>query len=131
MFLPFAVMAQNGGHGEVEYLCNLIKEIPALKPERNPVVDTRVVVFPKRHRMKIFHTFKNGETFERSEQYDNFTVRFRQGWIWTGVLKSDHSVSMKGELQAEEYGSDHANYFEEQKEGGTLKWAATWSCSSE
>jgi hypothetical protein len=114
-----------------EYSCNIIKEFPALKLEPDAVVETRVVVFPNRHRMQIFHTFKNGATFERSAQYDKFTVWFRQGWIWTGVLKFDHSVSMKGELQAEEYGSDHANYFEEQKEVGKSKWAATWSCSSQ
>jgi SH3 domain-containing protein len=127
----YRAFASAGG----SFTCSLIRGFPdRLKPDKDPVVGTTVIIaYDEKSQftgMEVQHELQSGAVRKRHEQYRNYRTSrksYEEGasWSWSGNLKSNPDLSMKGELAG---GEGTYYYTEELKANGTLDWAGTWSC---
>jgi hypothetical protein len=99
--------------------------------EKDPVVGTTVTVANDRPpKIEVIHRLASGEIRRRNDQYRDIKTSVRTGedsvtWSWTGILATNTSLSMKGELSG---GEGQYSYSEQMTANGKLDWAAVWSC---
>jgi hypothetical protein len=81
-------------------------------------------------KIEVIHRLASGEIRRRNDQYRDIKTSVRTGedsvtWSWTGILATNTSLSMKGELSG---GEGQYSYSEQMTANGKLDWAAVWSC---
>jgi hypothetical protein len=125
--------------GWIVYDCQPIQQFPQAKiKDKDPVVNTSVLLVYDENRerfggMEVQHQLASGAIHKRSERYRDFKASVAgsediTSYKWTGILATNRSISMKGELRVVADLPNETRYTEQLTANGKLDWAGIWSC---
>jgi uncharacterized protein len=120
------------------YACYVVHSFPEPKKQsEDPVIDTMVFIRDNgrgARNIEVHHELRSGAVHKRHEQYSDYRTQFKQAeggggsWTWTGVLATNRSLLMKGELILQPEGTESAIYTEQLTANGKLDFVSIWSC---